>query len=101
MKVLMMLGKGLTALFWGVVLANLLQPFAQPFALLLQVLGAAVLLLHAGEYLLFKQRLQDRQKPALDMLQVLAFGIFHLLGLADEQAETDAADRLPLEAENA
>ena len=97
----MMLGKGLTALFWGVVLANLLQSFAQPFALLLQVMGGAVLLLHGAEYLIFKQRLASRQKPAMDMFQVLLFGIFHLLGLAHEQTEKTPAEGLPMEAENA
>jgi putative membrane protein len=103
MKGVIMLGKGLTALFWGVVLANLLQPFAQPFALLLQLLGAGVLLLHGAEYLLFRQRLMGQTKPAVALLQVLVFGIFHLLALANAPTETAAGEgeSLGLEAENA
>lgn len=96
-----MLGKGLTALFWGVVLANLLQPFAQPFALLLQVMGAAIVLLHGAEYLIFKQRLAGQARPVLAMFQVLVFGIFHLLSLSEQQPEASATDSLSMEAENA
>lgn len=90
MKHIMMMGKGLAALFWGVLIANLLQPFAQPFALLLNLFGLAVLAIHAAEYLLFKERLSNQPQPLLQVLQVMLFGIFHLLSLADETSVADA-----------
>lgn len=103
MKIFLVLGKCLTALFWGVVLANLLQPFAQPFALLLNGAGAFIVLIHALELWFFNARLSACPKPALQRVQVMLFGIFQLLGLPAEQAAADAElqEALQLEAENA
>ena len=97
MKALLGLGKVLAALFWGALLANLFDPFVQPFALLLHLAGAAVLLIHAGELLLFRQRLKRCARPALEYGQVMLFGIFHLLALPE--AEEPAP--VPLAAEQA
>lgn len=103
MKIFLVLGKCLTALFWGVVLANLLQPFAQPFALLLNGSGAFIVLIHALELWFFNTRLSACAKPAQQRVQVMLFGIFQLLGLPAEQAAADAESQeaLQLEAENA
>ena len=103
MKIFLVLGKCLTALFWGVVLANLLQPFAQPFALLLNGAGAFIVLTHALELWFFNARLSACPKPAQQRVQVMLFGIFQLLGLPAEQAAADAEpqEALQLEAENA
>jgi len=107
MKTFLTLGKVLTALFWGVVLANLLQPFAQPFALLLNGAGAFILLIHALELWFFDKRIAACPKPALERVQVMLFGIFQLLGLPAEQAavaavaESEPEQTLQMEAENA
>jgi len=105
MKTFLNVGKVLTALFWGVVLANLLQPFAQPFALLLYIAGASILLIHGLELWVFGARIGACAKPAQERLQVMFFGIFHLLGLPADVAQPQVAelpqDELQLEAENA
>lgn len=104
-KTFLMLGKVLTALFWGVVFANLLQPFAQPFALLLNGAGAFILLIHALELWFFNTRIAACPKPAQERAQVMLFGVFQLLGLPAEQAGVAASaepeQALPMEAENA
>ena len=100
MKVFLTLGKVLTALFWGVVLANLLQPFAQPFALLLHGAGAFILLIHALELWFFSKRIAACPKPAHERVHVMLFGVFQLLGLpAEPVAEPEPAQQM--EAENA
>lgn len=100
MKVFLTLGKVLTALFWGVVLANLLQPFAQPFAQLLNGAGAFILLIHALELWFFSKRIAACPKPAHERVHVMLFGVFQLLGLpAEPVAEPEPAQQM--EAENA
>lgn len=103
MKKFLILGKVLAALFWGVVLANLLQPFAQPFALLLYIIGALALLIHGLELWVFDKHLAGAQKPRQERAQVMLFGIFHLLALPDLQAQPaeQGQEELQLEAENA
>jgi putative membrane protein len=103
MKKFLVLGKVLAAIFWGVVLANLLQPFAQPFALLLQLAGALLLLIHGLELWAFNKRLGACQNPAQERVQILLFGIFHLHGLSAAQPVLLAQeqDDLPLETGNA
>lgn len=106
MKTFLLLGKVLTALFWGVVLANLLQPFAQPFALLLHAAGVLILLVHGLELWLFDKRIATSAKPAQERVQVMLFGVFQLLGLPDEPTAPQHAvehpqEELQLEAENA
>ncbi|MFZ3155755.1 DUF1145 domain-containing protein, partial [Pseudomonas sp.] len=105
MKTFLMLGKVLTALFWGVVLANLLQPFAQPFALLLNAAGAFILLIHALELWFFDRRIAACSKPAQERVQVMLFGVFQLLGLPTGQAAAagvgEPEQALQMEAENA
>ncbi|MDO9618913.1 MAG: DUF1145 domain-containing protein [Pseudomonas sp.] len=105
MKTFLTLGKVLTALFWGVVLANLLQPFAQPFALLLNGAGVFILLIHGLELWFFDKRIAACPKPAQERMQVMLFGVFQLFGLPTEQAaaaaEAEPEQALPMEAENA
>ncbi|WP_137886723.1 DUF1145 domain-containing protein [Pseudomonas sp. 2FE] len=90
MKVFLRLGKVVAGLFWLVVLVNLLSPFAKPFDLLLYVLGGVILLAHVAELTLFNYRLQGRPQPGLDRLQVLLFGVFHLLGLPQPAVKREA-----------
>jgi putative membrane protein len=104
MKTFLTVGKVLTALFWGVVLANLLQPFAQPFALLLNAAGAFILLVHALELWLFNKRIAACAKPVQERVKVMLFGVFQLLGMPAErtfQALEQPQKEMQLEAENA
>lgn len=95
MKKLLGVGKLLAALFWGAVLANLLEPFAQPFASLLYLAGALLVLVHGLELWLFDERLRGCRQPWLERVQVTLFGVLHLLGLPPVQGE------VPLAAEQA
>lgn len=105
MKRFLTLGKVLTALFWGVVLVNLLQPFAQPFALLLNGLGAFILLIHALELWFFNTRIAACPRPAQERVKIMLFGVFQLLGLPVEQATVavvaESQEALQLEVGNA
>lgn len=104
MKLFLTVGKVLTALFWGVVLANLLQPFAQPFTLLLNAAGVFILLVHALELWLFDKRIAASAQPAQARIQILLFGVFQLLGMPAERTVTapeQPLEALQLEAENA
>lgn len=86
MKVFLNIGKAAGVLFWGVVLANLAGPFAQPFDLLLHMAGGSLLALHIVELMLFRARWQAQPSAPLHALQILLFGIFHLLSLPAAQA---------------
>ncbi|MCY1279865.1 hypothetical protein D9M69_320770 [compost metagenome] len=86
MKIVLGLGKALALLFWLVVLVNLFTPFAQPFAWLLHLCGATLLLLHGLELALFGARLQGRANLAWERAQVLLFGILRLLELPEPSA---------------
>ncbi len=80
MKLLSLLGKAIVLVFWLVLLVNLLQPFAAPFALL-NLCGVLFLVAHLIEILVFRARLLGRPKPWSDRLQIMLFGVFHLLAL--------------------
>ena len=99
MKILLGLGKVLAALFWGAVLANLLDPFAQPFALLLNLAGALLVLIHGLELWLFNESVNGCARPGFERVQILLFGIFHLqvLSLAPAQAVGAASVQSGLE----
>lgn len=81
MKTIAGLGKLLATLFWCVVLANLINPYAQPFGELLTLAGAAVFALHVVELALFNGALRAQPRVAMARAQVLAFGILHLWAL--------------------
>lgn len=101
MKKLLGLGKVLAALFWGAALANLLHPFAQPFALLLYLASALLMLVHGLELWLFNDRLSSCPRPRLERAQVALFGVFHLLCLPPAQASELAQGDVQLDAEHA
>ncbi|MNM66301.1 hypothetical protein D3C81_777800 [compost metagenome] len=90
MKALVGLGKLVALLFWLAVLANLIHPFAHPFDTLLKITGGVVLAIHIIELLAFGKRLQGRPHPLLDRLQVLLFGVFHMLSLKDAKGGSNA-----------
>ncbi|GLK89572.1 DUF1145 domain-containing protein [Pseudomonas turukhanskensis] len=94
MKVFLQVGKTAVAVFWVLVLVNLITPLNKPVDLLLDVLGALVLLAHVVELGLFGNRLRGLPNVNLHRVQVLLFGIFHLYGLA-EPAPAEVAEPVP------
>lgn len=86
MKLLTTLGRLLAVLFWLALLANLVSPLAKPFALLLDLVGAAVLGLHVLQLALCHGRLKASAQPTRDRLLLLLFGVFHLPALPSPQA---------------
>lgn len=89
MKTIARLGKLLATLFWCVVLANLISPFAQPFAPLLNLAGMAMLGLHLAELALFKAELGVQSNLMTERAKVLAFGIFHIWSLPSAEAKAE------------
>ncbi|MFC5695408.1 DUF1145 domain-containing protein [Pseudomonas sp. GCM10022186] len=81
MRLFMGLGKVIALLFWLVVIANLVSPFARPFEMLLNGAGVLLILVHLFEIVLFNSLLRQRARPWLDRLQLLLFGVFHLLSI--------------------
>lgn len=78
MKLLTTLGRLLAVPFWLAVLTNLIAPFAAPFALLLDLAGAAVLGVHLVQLWVCHERLLASPRPTRDRLLVLLFGAFYL-----------------------
>lgn len=78
MKLLTTLGRLLAVLFWLALLANLAAPLAKPFALLLELAGAAVLGLHVLLLALCHARLRCSARPTRERLLLLLFGVFYL-----------------------
>lgn len=83
MKVFLQVGKTAVAVFWLLVLVNLVTPLNKPVDLLLNVLGGLVLLAHIIELAMFGSRLRGLANLNLQRVQVLLFGIFHLYGLPE------------------
>lgn len=78
MKLLTTLGRLLAVSFWLGVLVNLSAPFAAPFALMLDLAGAAVLGVHLLQLWACHERLLASPRPTRDRLLVLLFGAFYL-----------------------
>lgn len=81
MKAMVWLGKGLAVLFWLCLLGALLGALAKPFDQILSLLALLLISIHAVQLWLFSGALGERRNPWLDRLQVLAFGVFHLLAM--------------------
>lgn len=81
------LGKALTVLFWWVVLLNLFMPMTHPFRVLINGAGAALMLLHVLEVLLFHASLRGRTHPWFDRLQILLVGIFHVRSIPTQSVQ--------------
>lgn len=77
MSHLLSFAKGALAMFWLAAAVNLVYPFGELHRPLL-LLAGVLLLVHAGEVLLFGKRLKQRPQPWLERLQVLLFGVLHL-----------------------
>lgn len=78
---LLSFAKGALAMFWLLALANLFVPLGEAWFWPVNLAAAAVLLVHFGEVLLFRQRLQGRPQPWLERAQVLLFGVLHIQSL--------------------
>lgn len=74
-------GKGLAGLFWLSLLGALVGVLAKPFDQLLSLLALLLIAIHVLELWLFSGSLGARSNLWLDRLQVLAFGVFHLLDM--------------------
>lgn len=79
MRLIMGVGKVVALLFWLAVIANLVSPFSKPFDMLLNGAGILLILVHLFEIMLFNSLLRGRANPWRDRLQLLLFGVFHLL----------------------
>lgn len=101
MKKLLGLGKALAALFWGAALANLFDPFAQPFASLLYLASTLIILVHGVELWLFDDRLANARQPWLERAQVMLFGVFHVLTLPPAPALAQEENDVQLDGEHA
>ena len=88
MKAFSGLCKLVVAGFWLLVLVNLAMRLSDPFGMLINMIGAAVAIIHVLEILLFNGRLRGRQHPWRDRLQILLFGAFHLLSLPKRSSES-------------
>lgn len=86
MKLLTTLGRLLAVLFWLAVLGNLIAPFAAPFALLLNLAGAGVLLLHVLQLGLCQGQIKASPRATRDSLLLLLFGAFYLESLPSAEA---------------
>jgi putative membrane protein len=81
MQALTMLGKALAGLFWLAFGAALAKWLGSPFEQLLYLLAALLLVIHGLELWLFAGLLKGRANPWQDRVQILLFGVFHLLSL--------------------
>lgn len=95
MKVFLHVGKTAVAVFWVLVLVNLISPLNKPIDLLLNALGSLVLVAHVVELKVFGSRLHGLSNPNLQRFQVLLFGIFHLYGLAEPVAPVAVVESTP------
>ena len=91
MQALTMLGKALAGLFWLAVGAALGEWLGSPFEQLLYLLAVLLLVIHGLELWLFTELLKGRARPWLDRLQVVLFGVFHLLSLRAERPLQESA----------
>lgn len=97
MKLLTTLGRLLALPFWLAVLANLIAPFAAPFALLLNLAGAAVFGLHLLQLGLCHGRLKASASPTRDRLLLLLFGAFYLDALPAPAVPDERLEQATLE----
>lgn len=91
MQALTMLGKALAGLFWLAFGAALTKWLGSPFEQLLYLLAALLLVIHGLELWLFAALLNGRTNPWQDRVQVLLFGVFHLLALQSAMPEQEPA----------
>lgn len=78
MRWLRILAHVLVLLFWGLVLSTLLYPLSQPFAGLLQLSGAFMVILNTLAVLLHPGLLAQQRSPWRKRVLVLLFGSLQL-----------------------
>ena len=80
MNIIILLGKGLSALFWAAVVYNSGWPFDSPIGPLFSLSGPMIMIIHVFESFFFIRQFKHRvPNLSVEALQVLAFGIFHIL----------------------
>ena len=83
--------QALVLLFWGLVLANQLAPMSQPFAVLLQLSGVAMLVLNLLAVAFYNQLFKRQSRPWRQRLLVLLFGALQLPAPSRAEESLDAA----------
>ncbi|RMF16016.1 MAG: DUF1145 domain-containing protein [Gammaproteobacteria bacterium] len=88
MKALVGVGKCLVGLFWFGEVLNLFQVWPASVTTLYHFLSVVILGIHAFEAAL-ASRLWGAQwvEPKYEKMQILVFGVFHLLALRDRQRQ--------------
>ncbi|ABV89292.1 DUF1145 domain-containing protein [Shewanella pealeana] len=93
MKVMLVLGRIVTALAWLMMLYNLISPFEGGIAVALNILFVMTILMHCFQTFIFHSlfsKLLELKKS--DYLQVFLFGVFSLLQyrkqVMDKQAQS-------------
>ncbi len=81
----------LVLLFWGLVLANQLAPMSQPFAVLLQLSGVAMLVLNLLSVAIHRQLLKRQPGSWRQRLLVLLFSALQLSASSRATEGFDAA----------
>lgn len=102
MKVMLIAGKALAGLFWLSLLGAVGGLLAKPFDQLLSLLALVLVGVHCIELWLFGGAFAGRDRPWLDRLQVMAFGVFHLSAMQLAPApEAQAQQDSPMEVAHA
>ncbi len=80
-------GKGLTLLFWIAAVYNVIAPQVSPLGAVLHWVAPVVLVIHSIEALFFSRRFASvgRKLPVSDIVQIVVFGGFHLMGLLKKE----------------
>ena len=80
MNIIILLGKGLSIIFWASVLYNTQIPFDSPVGPIFSLSAPVILIIHVFEAFFFIRQFKGRvQNLSGHALAVLAFGVFHIL----------------------
>jgi len=80
MNVIILLGKGLSIIFWTAVLYNTQVPFDSPVGPIFSLSAPLILIIHVFEAFFFIRQFKGRvENLSRHALAVLAFGVFHIL----------------------
>ncbi|WP_369602543.1 DUF1145 domain-containing protein [Hahella sp. SMD15-11] len=86
MKLFIMMGKGLVGLFWLGEGLNLFQVFPKEVSGIYHILAVTILAIHWVEAVLASRMwAQSWIEPKYEKMQILAFGVFHILALRGQQ----------------
>ncbi len=87
MRTCIKLGKAATLIFWGLVVSTMVRPLGAPLGQLLLIAAPLIMGIHVMEAFFFirnfKEKIPDLSAHAL---QVLLFGVFHILEVREDLA---------------